>query len=100
MSAAELNYMLKIVTGLLSRRESAIFREPVDHKGLGLKDYPDIVKEPRDLGTIKKKIEISQERVSWRLKAGTMMEMNYRLNLNHAKASSRWTKICPLMIYP
>lgn len=57
MSAAELNYMLKIVTGLLSRRESAIFREPVDHKGLGLKDYPDIVKEPRDLGTIKKKIE-------------------------------------------
>lgn len=57
MSAAEVNYMLKIVTGLLSRRESAIFREPVDHKGLGLTDYPDIVKEPRDLGTIKKKLE-------------------------------------------
>ena len=49
--------MLKIVTGLLSRRESAIFREPVDHKALGLTDYPEIVKQPRDLGTIKKKLE-------------------------------------------
>ena len=57
MSAAEFNYLLKIVTGLITRRESVIFREPVDFKGLGLTDYPDIVKEPRDLGTIKKKIE-------------------------------------------
>lgn len=49
--------MLKIVCGLLSRRESQIFREPVDWKGLGLTDYLQIVKDPRDLGSIKKKIE-------------------------------------------
>ena len=29
----------------------------MDFKGLGLTDYPDIVKEPRDLGTIKQMIE-------------------------------------------
>jgi hypothetical protein len=32
------------------------FRAPVDWKGLGLYDYPQIVKKPMDLGTIKKKI--------------------------------------------
>lgn len=47
----------KIVCCMLSRPESEIFREPVDWKGLGLTDYPDLIKKPMDLGTIKKKIE-------------------------------------------
>ena len=55
--AESMNNMLKIICGLLSRRESAIFREPVDYVSLGLHDYPDIVKEPRDLGSIKEQIE-------------------------------------------
>lgn len=36
------------------------FREPVDWKGLGLYDYPQIVKKPMDLGQIKRKIEKEQ----------------------------------------
>jgi hypothetical protein len=49
--------MLKIVCSILSRNESLVFREPVDWKGMNLWDYPEIVKDPMDLGTIKKKIE-------------------------------------------
>lgn len=51
-----LELMLKLVYALLARPESADFRVPVDHVALGLKDYLDIVKEPMDLGTIRKKL--------------------------------------------
>lgn len=37
--------------------ESLPFRMPVDPQGLGIPDYFDIVKEPMDLSTIKKKLE-------------------------------------------
>ena len=47
----------KILLSFYSRPESKVFREPVDHKGLGLFDYLDVVKTPMDLGTIKKKVE-------------------------------------------
>jgi hypothetical protein len=33
------------------------FREPVDWKGLGLYDYPQIIKKPMDLGTVKKNLK-------------------------------------------
>jgi hypothetical protein len=33
------------------------FREPVDWKGLGLYDYPQIIKKPMDLGTVKKHLK-------------------------------------------
>lgn len=49
--------LYKIVCSIISRQESLVFREPVDWKYLGLVDYPDIVKRPMDLGTIKAKIE-------------------------------------------
>ena len=49
--------MLKIVTSIMSRPESKVFHDPVDWKGLGLTDYPEIIKNPMDLGTIKTKIE-------------------------------------------
>ena len=75
MSKDLLPEMLKIVLSIMSRRESAAFREPVDWKGLQVSwsdvstimgylmkyiqlfDYPDIVKHPMDLGTIKKRLE-------------------------------------------
>ena len=50
-------HMLKILCSTIARPESFVFREPVDWKALELHDYTDIVKEPRDLGTIKKKLE-------------------------------------------
>jgi len=49
--------MLKIVVSTMSRSECHPFNAPVDWKSLQLTDYLDIVKEPRDLGTIKKTIE-------------------------------------------
>ncbi|CAM9840382.1 unnamed protein product, partial [Discosporangium mesarthrocarpum] len=45
--------MQKILISLLNRSEAAAFREPVDWRGLDLKDYPDVVKRPMDLGTVK-----------------------------------------------
>lgn len=47
----------RIVCSFLSRPECAAFREPVDWKGMGLTDYPEIVKKPADLGSIKTKLE-------------------------------------------
>lgn len=42
-----------ILTDLIERPESEIFRDPVDFETLGLTDYPKIVKKPMDLGSIK-----------------------------------------------
>lgn len=36
------------------------FLQPVDWQGLGLKDYPEIVPRPMDLGTMKQKIDAGQ----------------------------------------
>ncbi len=52
-----ISQLYKIVCAFYSRNECIPFREPVDWKNLGLVDYPEIVKHPMDLGTIKKKIE-------------------------------------------
>jgi hypothetical protein len=49
--------MERILLSILSRPESDVFRDPVDHKGLGLFDYLDIVKNPMDLNTVRKKYE-------------------------------------------
>mmetsp|Transcript_1285 Transcript_1285/g.1346 ORF Transcript_1285/g.1346 Transcript_1285/m.1346 type:complete len:214 (-) Transcript_1285:68-709(-) len=56
----ELKEMYKIVCGIMSKPESFAFREPVDWKGLGLLDYPEVVKKPMDLGTVKSKMESNQ----------------------------------------
>lgn len=61
-SDKELKEMYKIVLGLLSKPESFAFREPVDWKGLNLLDYPEVVKNPMDLGTIRKKLEANEYR--------------------------------------
>ena len=52
--------MLKIITKLLSRRDSELFREPVKWKELGLVDYVEVIKTPMDLGTIKKKLDAKE----------------------------------------
>ena len=49
--------MEKILLSIQSRSESEAFRAPVDHKGLGLFDYLDVIKSPMDLGTIQTKYE-------------------------------------------
>jgi hypothetical protein len=56
----ELKDMYKIVCGMFAKPESYAFRAPVDWKGLGLLDYPEVVKKPMDLGTVKNKLETAQ----------------------------------------
>lgn len=52
----------KILSELWEYEESIPFREPVDHKSLGLVDYPLIIKTPMDLSTIKKKLKANKYR--------------------------------------
>ncbi|XP_041646362.1 bromodomain testis-specific protein isoform X2 [Cheilinus undulatus] len=55
-----LRYCNDILKELLSKRHSVFawpFYTPVDAVALGLHDYHDIIKQPMDLGTIKKKMD-------------------------------------------
>jgi hypothetical protein len=52
--AEGLQLVEKIVSALLVRQDSTPFREPVDWRQMNLLDYPDKVKRPMDLGTVKK----------------------------------------------
>ncbi|KAJ1430212.1 Bromodomain-containing protein [Ochromonadaceae sp. CCMP2298] len=54
------NEMYRVLCSIISRPESSAFREPVDWKGMGLPDYPEIIKHPMDLGTVKKGMESLQ----------------------------------------
>lgn len=49
--------MLQIINSLLASPISEAFREPVDWRGLGLEDYPVVIKKPMDLGTVKRLLE-------------------------------------------
>ena len=42
---------------IMKQPAAGVFLEPVDWKGLGIKEYPKIVKKPMDLGTVQKKLE-------------------------------------------
>lgn len=47
----------KILGKLSARKDSEAFREPVEWEMLGLTDYPVLIKEPMDLGTVLAKLE-------------------------------------------
>eukprot|EP00607_Mallomonas_marina_P004145 CAMPEP_0182425486 /NCGR_PEP_ID=MMETSP1167-20130531/11931_1 /TAXON_ID=2988 /ORGANISM="Mallomonas Sp, Strain CCMP3275" /LENGTH=230 /DNA_ID=CAMNT_0024606255 /DNA_START=128 /DNA_END=820 /DNA_ORIENTATION=+ len=57
MDRSALDEVHKLVLAIIARPESGPFREAVDWRGLGLVDYPTIIKHPMDLGTIKTKLE-------------------------------------------
>ncbi|CAM9985545.1 unnamed protein product, partial [Ectocarpus sp. 12 AP-2014] len=46
-----------LIDSLLGSADSEAFREPVDWRGLGLHDYPNLIKRPMDLGTVKLRLE-------------------------------------------
>mmetsp|Transcript_16504 Transcript_16504/g.15830 ORF Transcript_16504/g.15830 Transcript_16504/m.15830 type:complete len:199 (+) Transcript_16504:106-702(+) len=52
--------ILKIVTKIIARKDSEIFREPVPWEEIGLTDYLQIVKVPMDLGTVHERIRRKQ----------------------------------------
>ncbi|KNC83241.1 hypothetical protein, variant [Sphaeroforma arctica JP610] len=45
-----------VLPTMMKHKNAWPFAEPVDYKGLGLSDYPTIVKNPMDLGTIRKRL--------------------------------------------
>mmetsp|Transcript_49382 Transcript_49382/g.56883 ORF Transcript_49382/g.56883 Transcript_49382/m.56883 type:complete len:232 (+) Transcript_49382:31-726(+) len=49
-----------LLQALYDNADSEVFRNPVDVKGLGLKDYLDIIKTPMDLGTVKKNLKANK----------------------------------------
>jgi bromodomain-containing factor 1 len=57
ITPARLAHMKKIISNLKKGNSSANFRTPVDYVTLGIPTYPDIVKEPMDLGTIDTKLK-------------------------------------------
>mmetsp|Transcript_21923 Transcript_21923/g.62200 ORF Transcript_21923/g.62200 Transcript_21923/m.62200 type:complete len:213 (+) Transcript_21923:143-781(+) len=48
--------LTKLLQTFIQRVDAEPFRSPVDWKALGLYDYPQIIKRPMDLGTVKKKV--------------------------------------------
>lgn len=48
---------LEILKTLFHDNQSTAFQEPVDYIELNLPEYPEIIKNPMDLGTIKEKLE-------------------------------------------
>lgn len=54
MSSSDgLQQVSKIVNSLFNKPETLAFREPVNPKAMGIPDYPQIVKNPMDLGTVR-----------------------------------------------
>jgi hypothetical protein len=49
------------------------FNEPVDHVGLGLFNYPDVIRKPMDLGTVRAKLALDKER-DWEAKTYQYIE--------------------------
>jgi len=50
-----LTYCLALLNELMGHQHAYIFNSPVDAAKLGLHDYHDVIKEPMDLGTIRRK---------------------------------------------
>jgi bromodomain-containing factor 1 len=48
----EMDECAQALAALMSKEDALAFNEPVDWEGLGLLDYPEIVKNPMDLATI------------------------------------------------
>lgn len=46
----------QVLLSLNNTSDSLVFREPVNWQELGLVDYPVVIKNPMDLGTVKKKV--------------------------------------------
>ena len=52
----DLKKLEEIMDKMINEKNAFDFKEPVDYEGLGLIDYPTIIKHPMDLGTCKNKL--------------------------------------------
>jgi len=53
LNGNEMDECLAILDQLMAHTAAPAFNQPVDWKGLGINDYPTIIKTPMDLGTIR-----------------------------------------------
>lgn len=60
LSRDDTNKIHTLLKALEKEEEAYEFMTPVDYKALGLDDYPLIIKNPMDLGTIGRKLKMSQ----------------------------------------
>ena len=60
MAKDDLGKATYLIKYLEQQVESHEFRNPVDYKGLGLDDYPQVVKAPMDLSTVRKKLKANK----------------------------------------
>ncbi len=51
--------MSKILSKMYARKDSEFFKEPVPWEAMGLFDYPNIIKQPMDLQTVKSKLDLN-----------------------------------------
>ena len=56
MGREEHKKVSQLLQSLIDSQDSFDFRAPVDYLGLGLLDYPVVVKRPMDLGTVRKNL--------------------------------------------
>lgn len=56
----QLKYCQRILKGLKRHREAGPFLLPVDPVALGIPDYFDVIKQPMDLGTISKRVDLNE----------------------------------------
>lgn len=47
----------------MEHNEAYDFKQPVDWKGMNLADYPNIVKNPMDLGTVERNLKANKYKI-------------------------------------
>jgi bromodomain-containing factor 1 len=57
VTAPRLAHMKKVIANLKKSSISSAFREPVNYEALNIPTYPEIIKQPMDLGTVDRKLK-------------------------------------------
>lgn len=87
--AEVLRRLAKTINGFLSRPDSGPFQEPVDWRGLELWDYPEIVPNMMDLGTVKRKLDREQYETAYACVSDVRLVWNNCMAYN-AEGSDFW----------
>ena len=80
LQAEEWNACKAVLKEIRKHKDAAPFLDPVDWKGLGIPDYPTIIKRPMDLGTVLQRLEANEY--------GSPAEMAEEINLVWTNAMS------------
>ncbi|RAL09734.1 putative transcription regulator BDF1 [Aspergillus homomorphus CBS 101889] len=64
MTKVQHKFLLKSIQSLKRMHDSRFYREPVDPIKLNIPHYPQIIKQPMDLGTIERKLKFNEYRTA------------------------------------